>query len=352
MQQKNKINDYLWYAGDYSGCGYLRTIFPNEVLNSAYGDSKSYRGLVSSMFIGDLNILSQVKAIHFQRQIEPNQVNYMREIRNLKDKGIVKATLFYDLDDNLFDIPEYNYAHDVIVKPGHHERFKKALKDAMDIVDVFTVSTTYLKGALHNLHPHHKCEFKVVPNLIPKFLYEKEAPKIENDKPKIVWAGSRTHFKDETNMLGDLEPIAELILNTKDEFDWAFIGGCPEQFRKLGAKFNKWFNIYNYPKGLRATNADFGVAPLQDNEFNRCKSNIKLLEYSASQMVTLASKVGPYKKESSLFISEDWKENRDMIIDVFSNKEKRDGILKRQNKMMEKYWLEDNIKIYEKLFKL
>lgn len=40
---------------------------------------------------------------------------------------------------------------------------------------------------------------------------------------------------------------------------------------------------------------DIGLAPLEDNEFNRCRSPIKFLEYTACGVATVASDVGVYR---------------------------------------------------------
>jgi hypothetical protein len=53
-----------------------------------------------------------------------------------------------------------------------------------------------------------------------------------------------------------------------------------------------------------------GIAPLLDTPFNRCKSNLKLLEYGAVGLPTIASNVTPYKDSPGLLIrkarSKDW----------------------------------------------
>jgi hypothetical protein len=52
-----------------------------------------------------------------------------------------------------------------------------------------------------------------------------------------------------------------------------------------------------HPKTLASVDFDIGIAPLEDNEFNRGKSCIKFYEYAAVNTVTLASDVLPYSDE-------------------------------------------------------
>lgn len=99
---------------------------------------------------------------------------------------------------------------------------------------------------------------------------------------------------------------------------------------------------------MKSVSADIGLAPLIDIPFNHAKSNIKLLDYWACDMVAIASNVTPYK-ESELFLTGDWQNDRMQIWDAFKNKDK---YLEKQNEKLNKYFLEDNLNIYMKLYGL
>ncbi len=51
----------------------------------------------------------------------------------------------------------------------------------------------------------------------------------------------------------------------------------------------------DYPRFLSDLRIDIGLAPLYDTEFNRARSDIKYLEYSATGAATIASTVVPYQ---------------------------------------------------------
>lgn len=337
----------LWFLCDFSGCGYIRTIFPLDMLNAIYGNKKVFQGLYSGSLLGDQKLLSGQQILRFQKQITPQQITYIQQLKQGKSQGAFRFGMIYDLDDSYINIPEYHYAKPIY----NEERCIASLKTIFSSVDLVTCSTKYLKLKMQQIKGNSLsgCSFSVLPNLIPKYLYKSYLPKVENPKPRIVWAGSNAHFSD-TNM-GDLGLIYDLVRNTQEEFDWILMSHTfPSQYSRLKFKGVQWLrNIYDYPRILRNFNADFGIAPLLDNEFNKCKSNIKLLEYGAQNIITMSSDLEPYHNDSSLYFSGDWKTDRDTIIDTFLNKVRGQELLEKQNKMLSKFWLEDNLQVYSNM---
>ena len=53
--------------------------------------------------------------------------------------------------------------------------------------------------------------------------------------------------------------------------------------------------IAQYPAALARLNLDLAIAPLEQNLFNECKSNLRLLEYGACGYPVVCSDVGPYR---------------------------------------------------------
>ena len=73
--------------------------------------------------------------------------------------------------------------------------------------------------------------------------------------------------------------IVDVIKALADEVDWVFMGMCPDRLRPYVREFHPGVRIDLYPAALARLNLDLAVAPLQDNLFNSCKSNLRLLEY-------------------------------------------------------------------------
>ena len=63
--------------------------------------------------------------------------------------------------------------------------------------------------------------------------------------------------------------------------------------------------MYEYPRYIKGLHGDIGIAPLEVNEFNRNKSNIKALEYTAIGVPAVFTKINPYDKMILQASSED-----------------------------------------------
>ncbi len=100
------------------------------------------------------------------------------------------------------------------------------------------------------------------------------------------------------------------------------MGGAPDSFKGLDRVFTerKWVSIDKYPQLTKDMNLDIGIAPLRDNPFNRGKSNLRWLEYSALKIPTVASRVEPFKcieQGKTGFLAtelEEWEQLLEMLI--------------------------------------
>lgn len=115
---------------------------------------------------------------------------------------------------------------------------------------------------------------------------------------KIIWCGSSTHDKDLLLIYPELLKIKDKY---KDKVMIKLMGGVNNipQFNQDDGIIKQYINtnVFNYYKILSNENAHIGLAPLCENEFNTCKSNLRFLEYSALNMVTVASNVYPFKED-------------------------------------------------------
>ena len=341
----------FWFQSDFAGCGQLRTIIPNNVLNAVYAHSrkKTYEGIVSSRMHISERLFDKIKIVHFQRQTTDAHLEFLELVRDIKEKvPSADFKIVYDLDDLIGEVPSYNFASKTYNNPKSVENLKRVT----NLVDVFTVSTHPLKKKIEALGG--SCKVKIVPNYLAKYMYRPyDFIKKENKKPRIMWAGSPTHFNQFDK--GDFGVIFDLIRNTVDEFEWVILGirECPPWLKPFEDKIEMpgWeSSMYRYPSLLKELNCDFGVAPLLNNWFNQCKSSIKHADYCSADIISICSKLTPYR-DAELFFSGDWKIDRDTIIDIFQNKQKKEEILHKQNKWLDKQWMETaGVKKYREVF--
>jgi glycosyltransferase involved in cell wall biosynthesis len=158
------------------------------------------------------------------------------------------------------------------------------IKITMKIADMVTTTNSYLANKLRKYNK----KVRVIHNFMDMEVWDLPKKRNTSDRLRIGWAGSITH-------LSDLASIAPTILRISREFknlDFVFLGepraadllpGLKAEYM-LGVPFEAW------PSRLHGLRLDIGLAPLRRTEFNRCKSNIKYLEYGIAQIPSVYSK--------------------------------------------------------------
>jgi glycosyltransferase involved in cell wall biosynthesis len=110
------------------------------------------------------------------------------------------------------------------------------------------------------------------------------------DRLRVGWIGAGQHK-------GDLDQIAEVVRLLAEEVDWVFMGMSTEEITPHLKEFHKFVSIADYPKKMSELELDIAIAPLEDNAFNSCKSNLRLLEYGAMGWPVVCSNVFPYRAD-------------------------------------------------------
>src|SRR5690606_31439953 len=80
----------------------------------------------------------------------------------------------------------------------------------------------------------------------------------------------------------------------QDEVEWVFMGMKPEG---ITCEFHAGVRIAQYPAKLASLDLDLAVVPLEMNQFNRCKSNLRLLELGACGVPVSCTDIDPYQGE-------------------------------------------------------
>lgn len=288
------------------------------------------------------NIILESDVCIWQSQTGWNAHKWIQAMDGTNKEEHTNRLSVFEYDDNLFDISPYNLKYNVFgtkevwfevtdmelnkydqlkdeEKRKIHELHKtgkntwkfKIWKDGQDgmrlsdnidringtkaiIRDcgLVTVTTREL-GKLLVSHTGRTKPVAILPNLLD-FDYWKPQHPNTTKKLRICWAGGNSHYHD-------WKIVEEALLEFYKEQPFTLVI-AGQKFHGIHKKFTDidhmdWHSdIRSYPLHMRDLRADFGICPLQGNDFDRGKSAIKWEEYSALKIPTIASDVTPYKE--------------------------------------------------------
>ncbi len=283
---------FKYHLGDTAGCGYIRCILPSLLLSNMVSKDLKVEAFYTNQYTPMPQAYQQTTFSIFQRSATPDQLKMIQHFLQMRQQAKINTSIIYEIDDNLFDIPDWNFAKDFYVQN------KEWAEKILGLVDGIATSTEFLKKE----YSRYNKNIIVTPNHLARFLWGKaEFKDQENEKPRILYAGSMNHFsvKPGENK-GDMEQeLIKYILDTVDKYEWHFVGGAPQKVIEVARSTGKiiyhdWQNIMSLPIYLRDIKADISLAPLEDNRFNYSKSNIKALEGVALGIPMVYSDIGPY----------------------------------------------------------
>lgn len=264
----------LVHPADLFGCGHYRVIQPFMAMK----EQGILDGAISTglMHVTDLERYKP-DTIILQRQIGEERLEAMRRMQRFS-----KAFKVYELDDYLPNLP---------LKSVHREHMPKdilrSLRKGLSFVDRFVVSTEALAEAFKGLHG----EMVVMENRLPVSWWQGlQTQRRQGKKPRVGWAGGSSHT-------GDLELIADVVRDLASEVEWVFFGMCPDELRPYIHEYHEGVAIEAYPAKLASLNLDLGLAPLEMNVFNECKSNLRLLEYGVCGIPVICTDIRPYQND-------------------------------------------------------
>lgn len=257
--------------------------------------------------------------------------------------------LIYEIDDDLLGIdenhPDYNEFCDK----------KEVIQYLISNSDIVVVSTEYLKEKLISLNSN----IEVIKNFSNDMLNLKNNS-FNSDILKIGYMGTLTHKND-------VKLIERAVDNVKDYFSkkgkkviFETVGvsdeeiDCAEQI-KIPFKYSKYPYFIRWLK--RIVDWDIALAPLENIEFNKSKSEMKYLEYTSLGVPGIYSDFGTYgevieNKNNGILIKnnsvEEW---QSAIIDLIENTDLRESIVKNAHEYIENnYSIELIINSWFKIF--
>jgi glycosyltransferase involved in cell wall biosynthesis len=290
---------YVNYLADYSGCGFWRILWPENLINATgAGCSTSLTAMVF-----DPRWYTGVKCVKVQRQASSDQREFIKYLKSIQPQHGFK--LVYEVDDVVFreDIPDYNkfkFAFD-------NDEIRNNCIEIINLCDEVTVTCDYMRKLYQERTG--KKEITVIPNFVPYSWmgHQYNKNRIWNNydknkkKPRVLYTGSGAHYDvdNKNGGIDDFSHVVELVKKTVDKYQWVFVGAFPPpllpfvQSKKI--EFHNWQSLADYPDFINSLNAQVMIAPLLDNSFNRSKSDIKFIEACVLGLPCLVQDMETYK---------------------------------------------------------
>lgn len=207
-------------------------------------------------------------------------------------REVCEAKIVMEYDDYLLNLPLKNDS-----RKHFPQKMIKSLRKVMESADWIVVSTAPLADAYSRFHH----DIRIAQNRLAEgqwahLLSERGTGR----KVRIGWAGGSSHA-------GDLQILLPIIKALEGEVEWVFMGMKP---RGVQCEFHPGVPFEMYPEKLASLNLDLALVPLEINQFNECKSNLRLLEIGTCGVPIIATNIEPYRGDLPVTLVEnrfkDW----------------------------------------------
>ena len=243
----------------------------------------------------------EIDIIVFSRQLsfEDNTESMIKAIHKAGTKIVLDIDDYWVLDIN-------HQLYELYKKQKTHEKVIKAIKGA----DLVTCTNDRLYEHISKLNKN--CE--ILPNAIDKSQPQFKPKKLVSNKFRLGWSGGSNHVPDIELLEGCCKKIANTNLDVqlvlcgfKEDpiykyFRFVFSG---RYYKTSHIKTVSSTDVYNYATGYN--HFDYSIIPLRANEFNRCKSFLKVLESAYMDCGVIVSKTLPYtelcNEKNSILVS-------------------------------------------------
>jgi glycosyltransferase involved in cell wall biosynthesis len=284
----------------------------------------------------NINRVSEGNIVVIQRDF-PKEFDDYKKILDLAHKE--GKPVVFDLDDLLFYLPENHPDRQFLESGPSLLPMFQTLMEA----DLVSVATPGLRDFLITYNEN----VAVLPNYLDDNLWQLKSPVLkpsEHETLTIGYMGGNSHRPD----LEFITPVlVDLIKRYPREIRFQFWGAQPPaEFASLEQV--QWtpvdiFTYKDFSAFFQTQTADIFIAPLFDNQFNRCKSPIKFLEYSALGVPGIYSHLETYMEvithgHNGLLAAslDEW---TDCLIQLIEDKELRFNIAKNAQETIKSYWL-------------
>lgn len=224
-------------------------------------------------------------------------LDFFLEMQHKHQKPFVVET-----DDNFIDVPQWNEAFHGFEQGSE---FRRVALDCIRNADALICSTPHLAQVYDSFNENaHVVENSLDFKGDRKFIGWDKVSVRKHQGLRIGWIGGRTHFDD----IMMVAPVLRNILIKNPEVKLVLVNSAVEASCKaLGRPYpfagltnvlvaDRSVAINRYAPFMASFGFDIGIAPLVDHNFNRSKSNLRWLEYSALGIPSVCSKISHFEK--------------------------------------------------------
>ena len=220
----------------------------------------------------------------------------------------------YFIDDDLINIPD-NLDDEIQQRQGNEQVILER-KYLLENVDLVYTSTEFLSQHFAQYFPNQYFIYGTYPTYLDFLLdrHQYQELKHRNHKFTFGYMGTKGHQKD----LEMIAPVIAQVLTDYPEVKFETFGSIslPNQLAIFSDQVfsHPVANCNNFLQYLYDLGWNLGLAPLENTDFNKCKSPGKYLEYTACGIPTIASDIlvynGLINQENGVLVAPDqWYEN-------------------------------------------
>lgn len=222
--------------------------------------------------------LAETDVLVLQRPTRPASLAVIRYAKSVGKQVVI------DMDDDLWHLHYTNPVH----QAWQDQQVLGVLEDCLRAADLVTVTTAELAQMVSKFNKNTA----ILPNMLLAEDWPSEMPeRPEGDRVVLGWAGGQAHGVD----LQLLSGVLENLLDRYPNLEVRLAGMQKPPFTESDRlKIVPPVPIEEYPALI--AEFDIGMAPVADGSFNRCKSDLKFLEYAMNGTPAVTSRVVTYSR--------------------------------------------------------
>lgn len=203
--------------------------------------------------------------------------------------GIKENQILDDKGNVIKDFRNMERKFDLKSNTEKYEAFKYCSKKA----DLITTTTEHLADYFRKINKN----VTVCPNSIDFDVWKPIKRLAPQEEIRLGWFGGDSHHKD-LEIFGQLFPYLQ---NKYPQVKFVILGPDVPYwkpiFKDVDPKklvWHDWADLSVYTLTLASMDWDIGLCPLEDNEFNKCKSSIKHFEFGSLGIPVVVQNMLPY----------------------------------------------------------